>query len=294
MAALEADGLGKRYRRGWALKDCSFALPTGRVSALVGPNGAGKSTLMTLSTGLLSPTTGEIRVFGDRSGSRGMHSSLSFLAQNGPLFPRFTVGEMLDVGKAMNAQWDGAYARTLVDQANVPLAARVMTLSSGQKTRVALALAMGRRPQLIMLDEPLADLDPLARQEVMRTLMQEVAETGMTVLISSHVLNDLDEVCDHMLLLANGRIQISGDVSELLSSHRLLIGPSSAGPPDLLEGYVVETRTVQRQTTVLCRGRGLRVEPGWESLDPTLEELVLSYLRASRDTDPSVLDGVAS
>lgn len=292
--ALEAEELGKRYRRRWALKGCSFTLPVGRVSALVGPNGAGKSTLMGVMTGLLSATAGKVRVLGMQPGRKGTHPGLAFLAQEKPLFRHFTVGDMLKAGKAMNAQWDATYARTLVDDARVPITARIHTLSGGQRTRVALALAMGRRPQILMLDEPLAELDPLARQEVMQAVMQEVAETGMTVLLSSHVLNDVEAVCDHMLLLADGRVQIGGDVEDLLSSHRLLIGPSSGSLPVLPSGAAVEVRTVEKHTTALVRGSGVVVEYGWESLQPTLEELTLSYLRVAAKGAHSADGGAAA
>ncbi|MFJ5226777.1 ABC transporter ATP-binding protein [Streptomyces sp. NPDC088400] len=283
-AALAAEGLGKRYKRGWALEDCTFELPRGRVSALVGPNGAGKSTLMALATGLLSPTTGSIQVLGGTPGGGGTHPRLAFLAQDKPLYRRFTVEDMLHAGRALNDEWDQAYARSLVDAAGVPVKARISTLSGGQRTRVALAMALGRRPELIVLDEPLADLDPLAREEVMQALMQEVAETGMTVLLSSHVLADLEGICDHLLLLAGGRVRLAGDVEELVAGHRLMIGPSQDSEGRFPADIVVEARTTQRQATVLVRGSGPAGPPGWEAHEPTLEELALAHLRASRQS----------
>ncbi|HEX6339461.1 ABC transporter ATP-binding protein [Umezawaea sp.] len=266
-AALAAAGLGKRYRRGWALKDCTFTLPVGRIAALVGPNGAGKSTLMSLATGLLRATEGGVEVLG-RPG---------FLAQGKPLYQGFTVDEMLRAGRLLNPDWDDEYARRLVDEARVPLGAKVRTLSGGQRTRVALAVTLGRRPEVVLLDEPLADLDPLARQEVMQALMAEVAETGTTVVLSSHVLADLDGICDHLLLLSNGRVRLAGDVEDLLAEHRLVVGPRSLDvPPEVL----VERRDTDRQSTVLVRG--WEGPPGVEVLDPTLEELALGYFRAGR------------
>ncbi|TLQ43160.1 ABC transporter ATP-binding protein [Streptomyces marianii] len=286
--ALSAEGLGKRYKRGWALQDCSFGLPRGRVSALIGPNGAGKSTLMSLATGLLAPTSGTIRVLGDVSGRGGTHPRLAFLAQDKPLYRGFTVEEMLRAGRALNKRWDHAYARSLVDAAGVPAGARISTLSGGQRTRVALAMALGRRPEIIVLDEPLADLDPLAREEVMQALMQEVAETGMTVLLSSHVLADLDGICDHLLLLAGGRVQLAGDVEDLIASHRVVIGPRSGGEQSFSSGTVVESRLTQRQTTAVVRGASTVPPQGWEAHEPTLEELAMAYLRSSRQ--PSAQD----
>jgi ABC-2 type transport system ATP-binding protein len=283
-AVLEADDLGKRYRRGWALRDCSFALPPGRVSALVGPNGVGKSTLMHLATGLIRPSSGTIRVLGETPGPGGAHPRLAFLSQDKPLFRRFTVAEMLRVGQAMNADWDSAYARRLVDEAGVTLDARISTLSGGQRTRVALALAMGRRPDLVLLDEPLADLDPLARREVMQTLMAEVAETGMTVLLSSHVLTDLEGVCDHLILLTDGRARLVGDIEDLISAHRLLVGPAHQVEPLIPTAVTIEATATARQATVLVNDAGLAPGPDWEKHIPTLEDLVLAYLRAATAT----------
>ncbi|WP_086669247.1 ABC transporter ATP-binding protein [Lentzea kentuckyensis] len=264
-----------RYRRGWGLRDCTFLLPAGRISALIGPNGAGKSTLMRLATGLMRPTSGEIRVLGQAPGRHGTNRQLAFLGQDKPLYKGFTVEEMLRVGAKLNPGWDDQYAHRLVREADVPFDAKVGTLSGGQRTRVALAIAMGRRPELLMLDEPLADLDPVARQEVMQTVLAEVAETGMTVLLSSHVIADLDGVCDHLLLLSGGRVQLQGDVEDLLAQHRLLVGSRELVLPD----GVVEARTTGRQATVLARTSDA---PGWDTNEPSLEELALAYLRSAK------------
>ena len=210
-----AEGLGKKYRRGWALRETSLVIPSNRVVALVGPNGAGKSTLMGLITGLLRPTTGAIAVFGDRPAGRGLHPAVSYLAQQKPLYPQFTVTETLTFGARTNPTWDQRYAEHLIAQAGVPMGAKVGTLSGGQRTRVALALALGKRPGLLLLDEPLADLDPLAREAVLRTLLTEARSQGITVVLSSHVLAELEGVCDHLVLLHKGRILPAGDVSRL-------------------------------------------------------------------------------
>jgi ABC-2 type transport system ATP-binding protein len=222
-----AEELGKKYSRGWALRDCTLEIPAGRIVALVGPNGAGKSTLMGMITGLLRPTTGRISVFGDVPNGSGMHRSVAFLTQAKPLYPQFTVTETLRYGRNANPGWDQAYAEELVEKAQVPFAAKVGTLSGGQRTRVALALALGKRPRLLMLDEPLADLDPLARETVLRTLVDECRTQGITVLLSSHVLAELEDVCDHLVLLTEGRVRLAGEVSELLAAypeHRTLSG----------------------------------------------------------------------
>lgn len=273
--ALDATALTMRYRRGWGLRDCTFGLPAGRISALIGPNGAGKSTLMRIATGLQRQTSGEIRVLGQAPGKHGANRRLAFLGQDKPLFKGFTVEEMLRAGAKLNPGWDDQYARRLVREADVPFSAKIGTLSGGQRTRVALAIAMGRRPELVMLDEPLADLDPIARQEVMHTVLAEVAETGMTVLLSSHVIADLDGVCDHLLLLADGQVRLQGDVEDLLTQHRVLVGSRELVLPD----GVVEARTTGRQATVLARTSDV---PGWDNNEPSLEELALAYLRSAR------------
>ena len=218
-----AEGVGKRYRRGWALHETSLVIPRNRVVALVGPNGAGKSTLMGLITGLLRPTTGEITVFGDRPTGKGLHPAVSYLAQQKPLYQQFTVAETLTYGARTNPTWDQGYAEHLAGQAGVPMNAKVGTLSGGQRTRVALALALGKRPSLLLLDEPLADLDPLARETVLHTLIAEAHAQGITVVLSSHVLAELEGVCDHLVLLHKGRILLAGDVGRL-SAHGTSLG----------------------------------------------------------------------
>jgi ABC-2 type transport system ATP-binding protein len=265
---IEAVELGKRYRRGWALRDCTFGLPEGRIAALVGPNGAGKSTLMRLAVGLIEPTTGHVRA----------SDTVAFLSQEKPLYKGFTVAEMLRAGASMNAKWDNEYATRLVEEAEVPMNAKIRTLSGGQRTRVALAVALGRRPRLLLLDEPLADLDPLARKEVMQALLAEVVDTGMTVLLSSHVLADLEGVCDYLILLAGGRIRLVGEVDDLLAGHRVMIGPKELAMPDV---SIVDSRSTERQSTLLARtSTGAE---GWEPHEPTLEELTLAYLRSAKE-----------
>lgn len=210
-----ADNVGKQYRRGWALRPTSLVIPPNRVVALVGPNGAGKSTLMGLITGLLRPTAGSIAVFGDQPTGKGLHPAVAYLAQQKPLYPQLTVAETLRFGAKTNPTWDQPYAEHLIGRANVPLQAKVGTPSGGQRTRVALALALGKRPRLLLLDEPLADLDPLARETVLQVLTTEARTQGITVVLSSHVLAELEGLCDHLVLLHRGRIVLAGDVSRL-------------------------------------------------------------------------------
>ncbi|MFF6774450.1 ABC transporter ATP-binding protein [Streptomyces sp. NPDC012637] len=269
--ALRAEGLGTRYggrSRPWALRDCSFALPAGRVCALVGPNGAGKSTLLALAAGLLRPTEGTI--------GAPPRERLAYVAQDKPLYPRLTVADTLRMGHELNPdRWDEATALRVIADELAP-DSLVRNLSGGQRTRVALALALGKRPELLLLDEPMADLDPLARHQLMGLLMADAAEHGTTVVMSSHILTELEGACDHLLLLQNGRIRLDGDVDDLLSGHVLLTGPATGA--DLAPHTVVDSRTTGRQLTALIRREG-PVEGPWEVTDPTLEDLLLAHLR---------------
>jgi ABC-2 type transport system ATP-binding protein len=227
MTVLTTTGLGKRYRRKWALKDCSVSVPAGRVVALVGPNGAGKTTLLHMIVGLLSPDEGNVTVLGQRAGTRETLPRVAFLAQDKPLYDGFTVADMLRFGAHTNPRWDAALATQRLASLEIPLRRKVGRLSGGQQAQVALTVALAKRPDLLVLDEPLANLDPLARHEVMRGLMAAVADGGMTVVLSSHVMSDLEDTCDWLVVLNHGRVQVSGDIEELLATHRLLTGPAS-------------------------------------------------------------------
>ena len=283
-SALEAVGLGKKYRRGWALRDCSFRVPAGRVCGMVGPNGAGKSTLLALAADLLTPTEGEVRVLGGPLGDPELRRRFAFVAQDKPLYSGFTVAEMLRFGRELNPGWDEGTAQRVVGQGELPADARIGTLSGGQRTRVALALALGKHPELLLLDEPMSDMDPLARHQLMGTLMAEAAEHGTTIVMSTHILAELDGVIDYLLLVDGGRIRLAGEVDEILTAHQLLFG---AGEPADLAGHtVVETRQNGRQFTALIRPQGPVAGP-WEAAPPTLEELLLSYLRSPQA--PSLL-----
>ncbi|MGI5356043.1 ABC transporter ATP-binding protein [Streptomyces sp. CA-252508] len=274
-SALEAHGLTKRYgRRGSpALADCAFRVPAGRVCALVGPNGAGKSTLLTLAAGLTRPTAGTVRVLGtDPATAR---KRVAYVAQDKPLYPQLTVADTLRMGAELNpGRWDAATADRIV--APLDRGARVRALSGGQRTRVALALALGKRPELLLLDEPMADLDPLARHQLMGTLMADAAERGTTIVMSSHVLGELEGACDHLLLVAGGRVRLGGDIDDVLAAHTLLTGPVG----DLAPHTVVESRVTGRQLTALVRHDGPVDPTAWHARTPTLEDLLLAHLRS--------------
>ncbi|MEV0236403.1 ABC transporter ATP-binding protein [Nonomuraea sp. NPDC050786] len=264
--ALEATGLGVRYRRTWVLRDCSLSVPTGRVAALVGPNGAGKTTFMHAAVGLMRPQLGSVRVAGDAA----------FVAQNKPLYDNFTVAEMLTFGRRMNRRWDDDAAADRLAGLGIPLERKVSGLSGGQQAQVAVTLALACRPDLLVLDEPLANLDPLARHDVMRAIMAEVAGRELTVLLSSHVVSDLEETCDWLVVLNGGRLQVSGDIDELLDGHLVLTGPEEASAAGT---QVVGASRTGRQVSMLVKGAA-PLDPRWQARRPGLEELVMGYLRS--------------
>ncbi|WP_405551547.1 ABC transporter ATP-binding protein [Streptomyces sp. NBC_01171] len=278
-AALAADGVTRRYRRSGpdALGGCTFAVPAGVVCALVGPNGAGKSTLLELAAGLQRPTSGTAQVFG--RATRVGNPRVAYLAQDRPLFPRFTVAETLRLGARLNeGNWDAELAERFADPSRFDKGDRIGNLSGGERTRIALALALGKRADLLLLDEPMADLDVLARQELMGLLMAHVADTGATVIMSSHILSELTDVCDHLLLLDAGTNRLCGDMDELTDAHAVV---AFAGGAEQLNGHaVVESRPAGRGTTALIRRAG-PLPADWEVRPPSVEELVLAHLTGS-------------
>ncbi|WP_020557490.1 ABC transporter ATP-binding protein [Embleya scabrispora] len=278
--ALETERLGKRYGKVRALHDCWLSLPAGAVIALVGPNGAGKSTLLQLVTALLEPTEGVVRVFDApvRAGAAAGLEQVAFVAQDHPLYRGFTLADHLEMGRRLNRRWDRTLAERRFAELDLPLRRRAKDLSGGQQAQVALALALAKRAPLLVLDEPLASLDPLARREFMSTVMAAVAEDGLTVLMSSHVVAELERVSDWLVVLSHGRVRLSGPVDDLVSSHRVLTGPRTelaASVPG-----VVRQEHADRHSTMLVRTTGERPEfhPAWQSRSIGLEDLVLAYL----------------
>jgi ABC-2 type transport system ATP-binding protein len=298
-AVLTAEGLSKRYGNIWALRDCSLSLPAGRVVGLVGPNGAGKTTLLHLALGLLEPTAGSIQVLGyaPREHEQEVLAHVGFVAQQRPLYKQFTVEQHVQLGARLNAQWDDARARERLRRYDIPLDRKIRTLSGGQQAQVSLTLALGKRPEVLLLDEPLANLDPLARQEFLRTLLVAATEEGITVLFSSHVVAELERFCDNLIILLEGRVRVAGDVDELIAAHQRLTSaaPSStagdvAAPGDLgseatladdglaHEAGVVAVTRDRRQTTMIVRKEAALPRVGWQVDTMTLEELVLAYM----------------
>jgi ABC-2 type transport system ATP-binding protein len=287
--ALEATGLTAQYGR-WSepvLQNCSFSFPAGSVSALLGPNGAGKSTLLAVAAGLLRPAEGTVRVLGRSPGEAREH--VAYVAQTKPLYPQLTVAQTLRFGAELNPRrWDQAAAERIAYEGGLEPKTPVRRLSGGQCTRVALALAFGKRPELMLLDEPMADLDPLARHQLTGALMAEAAEHGTAVVMSSHVIAELESCCDHLLLLADGQAQLAGDCEEILAAHRTLTGTGA----DFAPHTVVEERPAGRGRTALVRPHGEPDTDVWEVEQPSLEEITLAHLR-NPDAPALICDGAS-
>jgi ABC-2 type transport system ATP-binding protein len=279
-ASLEATGLGKRYRRTWALRNCSLRVPTGSIAALVGPNGAGKSTLLHLATGLLRPTEGDVRILGwaPRAEPQLVLARLGFVAQDTPLYRRYSVGDTLRLGRALNRRWDGGAAAVRLRRLGIPMDRKVGQLSGGQRAQVALALALAKRPELLLLDEPLASLDPLARRQFLQELMEATVVDGLTVLLSSHLIGDLERTCDYLVVLGEGRVRLAGAIDALLGSHRLLVGPRGPAPHDQAGLEVIARSDGDRESSLWVRGPVGALPSGWRSSPLALEELVIAYL----------------
>jgi ABC-2 type transport system ATP-binding protein len=286
MNVIETTDLGKRYGKTWALRDCTLAIPEGRLAALVGPNGAGKSTLMNMAVGLTLPTTGTATVLGMSASAPAILRDIAFTAQDAPLYKNLSVADMLHLTQNLNWRFDHIQAKARLADLGIPLKKKAGKLSGGQQAQVSLTLALARRPRLLILDEPLAALDPLARQDFMATVMTAMTDDGVSVLLSSHALADLERVADFVVLLGEGRLRIAGDTDELLAEHRLLTGPAAeAGRlADLMSPVQVKAAGAQAHLLVRTGGRAneSQVPPGWEAHPVGLEELVLAYLRPTR------------
>jgi len=285
-----ARGLGKQYRRRWALRDCVLEIPAGRVTGLVGPNGAGKTTLLSLVVGLLTPTAGTIEVCGGRPASDAAQlAKVGFVAQDTPTYAGLTVAEHLRLGAHLNPLWDDATARRRIDRLGLDPRQKAGRLSGGQRAQLALTLGLAKRPQLLVLDEPVASLDPLARREFLQVLMEAVAEEEFSVLLSSHVVSDLERVCDHLVVLVDSRVRILGDVEELIATHHRLSGPRRDPSTLPADQHVVSASHTDRQSTYVVRTRSPILDPAWSVASLALEDLVLAYMEgAARAAGPAL------
>jgi ABC-2 type transport system ATP-binding protein len=283
---LQAEGLGKRYGRRWALRDCTLDIPVGRVVALVGPNGAGKTTLLHLAVGLLQPTSGTIEVLGERvADTPAQLGRVGFVAQETPVYPTLSVADHLRLGAHLNPDWDSSVAQERIRQLQLDATQRAGSLSGGQRAQLALALAVAKRPKLLLLDEPVASLDPLARREFLQGLMEITSEQEVSVVLSSHLVADLERVCDYLVLLAASRIQLAGDVEELLATHRRLTGPRRDIDSLPAGQQVIEASHTDRQSTLLVRTEEPIHDPAWAVEEVSVEDLVLAYMREATGAD---------
>jgi ABC-2 type transport system ATP-binding protein len=286
-AAIEASGLGKKYGRRWALSDCTLSIPVGRVVGLVGPNGAGKTTLLSLATGMLAPTTGSIRVLGGTPGSGpDQLARVGYVAQDTPVYTGLSVADHLRLGAHMNPGWDADMAARRISQLGLVPNQKAGTLSGGQRAQLALTLAIAKRPELLILDEPIASLDPLARREFLQVLMETTAESEVSVIMSSHLVADLERITDYLVVLMGSRVQLAGEVDQLLASHQLLTG-ARRDPADLPSSqHVVTASHTGRQSTILVRSDEPILDPSWSVSQIDLEDLVLAYMGLAR-TEPA-------
>ena len=283
---IQASGLGKAYRRTWALRDCTLAIPEGHVVGLVGPNGAGKTTLLRLATGMLTPTHGTITVLGERpAAGPAQLARVGFVAQDTAVYARLTVADHLRLGAWLNPGWDDELAGQRIGQLALDPKQRAGSLSGGQRAQLALTLAMAKRPELLILDEPVASLDPLARREFLQGLMEAVAEQRLSVVLSSHLVADLERVCDYVVVLVASRVRVAGEVSDLLASHHRLSGPRRDRLPAGQE-VITESHT-DKQTSLLVRTDGPVLDPAWAVKPVSLEDLVLAYMSRAGDDAPA-------
>jgi ABC-2 type transport system ATP-binding protein len=278
-AVLETSGLGKRYRQRWALRDCTLSIPAGHVTGLVGPNGAGKTTLLNLAVGLLQPTTGSVVVVGGAPASSSAQlAKVGFVAQDTPTYAGLSVADHLRLGAHMNPAWDADLADRRITQLGLDPQQKAGKLSGGQRAQLALTLAIAKRPDVLILDEPIASLDPLARREFLQILMEVTAEQELSVVMSSHLVSDLERVCDYLVVLVASRVQVAGEVEDLLAAHRQVTGPRtelSALPGDW---EVISASHTDRQSTLLVRTPTPVNDPAWTADPIGLEDMVLSYM----------------
>ncbi len=294
MNVLETRALGKRYRASWALTDCTTAIPEGHLAALVGPNGAGKTTLLNISVGLTTPTTGEVSVLGGLpAGSAAALDGIAYVAQDMPLYRHLSVADMLHLARNLNRAFDTAYARSRLTDLAIPIERKTGRLSGGQRAQLALTLALARHPRLLVLDEPTAPLDPVARHDFMATVLAAMADDGLSVVLSSHVLAELERFADYLLLITRGQVLLAGTVETVTARHRLLTGPTGEPPP---AGWqVVQSNSAGAHQHLLVTAESSADTPldRWRSRAVGIEEIAMAYLRESPQPGDPILVGTA-
>jgi ABC-2 type transport system ATP-binding protein len=292
--AIVTSGLGKQYGPRWALHDCTLSISTGKVVGLVGPNGAGKTTLLHLAVGLTAPTSGTITVLGGQPGDGPVQlARVGFVAQDTPTYAGLSIAKHLRMGAWLNPTWDGDLAERRIERLGLDPRQKTGSLSGGQRAQVALTLAIAKRPDLLLLDEPVAALDPLARREFLQSLMEVVAEHGVTVVLSSHLVADLERVCDFLIVLVNSHVQLAGEVGTLLASHHRLSGPRRDPRSLPASQQVVEESHTDKQSTLLVRTDEPILDQAWTVKPVTLDDLVLAYMGQARDTQRTPRQGLS-
>jgi ABC-2 type transport system ATP-binding protein len=285
---VETDGLSKRYGQKWALHDCTLSIPAGKVVGLVGPNGAGKTTLLHHAVGLLAPTSGTITVLGGRpGGGRAQLEQVGFVAQDAPTYAALSVVKHLRMGGYLNVSWDQELAESRIEQLGLDPRQKAGSLSGGQRAQLALTLAIAKRPQLLLLDEPVAGLDPLARREFLQSLMEDVAVHGVSVILSSHLIADLERVCDYLVVLFDSHVQLAGEVSVLLGAHRRISGPRRDPSKLPTNQQIIEESHTDKQSTFLVRTDDPILDPAWTVKPVTLDDLVLAYMSQAHGPSPA-------
>lgn len=282
MTALQAQGLGKKYGQRWALSDCTLDIPAGRVVGLVGPNGAGKTTLLNLAVGQLAPSAGSIRVLGGRPADGPEQlAKVGYVAQDTPTYAGLSIAEHLKLGARLNPRWDDALARDRIERLGLDPAQRAGKLSGGQRAQLALTLGIAKRPELLILDEPVAALDPLARREFLQGLLEAAVEHSLSVVLSSHLVSDLERTCDYLIVLVDSRVRVAGDVDDLIAGHHRLTGPRR-DPVKLPAGQeLVSESHTDRQSTLIVRTDDPIHDPAWTVGQIGMEDLVLAYMAAA-------------
>ena len=279
MTILRAQGLGKKYKRKWALAGCTLEIEPGHVTGLVGPNGAGKSTLLNIASGMLEPTTGTIEVCGGVPGSGpDQLAKVGYVAQNTPVYAGLSVEDHLLLGAKLNPKWDDKLAQRRIERIELDPKQHAGKLSGGQRAQLALTIGVAKRPELLLLDEPVAALDPLARREFLQDLMEAVAEHELSVVLSSHLVNDLERVCDQLIVLVASQVRVHDDVEHLLATHHRLTGPRRDVDTMPSDQDVISAKHTDRQTTVLVRTEAPILDPAWTVGHLSLEDLVLEYM----------------
>jgi ABC-2 type transport system ATP-binding protein len=286
---LSTTALTKRYGRHTALAETTLDIPAGRIVGLVGPNGAGKSTLLALAAGLIRPTSGHIEVLGRTPAADAAQlARVGFVAQDTPVYAGLSVADHLRLGEHLNPAWDRGFAQARIAQIGLDPAKKAGRLSGGQKAQLALTLAAAKRPELLIFDEPVAALDPLARRAFLQNLMAFVAELDISVILSSHLIGDVERVCDHLVVLAESRVQVAGEIDDLTANHHRIVGPRGSldALPDGI--HVIAADHTDRQTTLIVHDTtGRTALDGAEPIG--LEDMVLTYLhRAEGLTAPTL------